>query len=78
MRAGDGAEASETGYTQVRGGPHGETTWNRYDNSETGDVQVGRLSRVEARQVLLADRVGCRLSLRGDYDGGKGEQGELE
>ena len=41
MAAGDGAAASETGNTQVSGGPYGGTTHDQYTRNEMGDVQVG-------------------------------------
>ena len=36
-----GTAASETGKTQVRVGPSGETTGYWYSGTETGDSQVG-------------------------------------
>ena len=41
MMVGDGAAALETSDAQVSGGPHGETTRDRYAGTETGDAQVG-------------------------------------
>ena len=39
--AGDREQAQETGDAQVSGGPRGETTQERYADTETGDAQVG-------------------------------------
>ena len=38
---GDGVAASETGNTQVRGGPRGEMTQDQYDGKGMGNAQVG-------------------------------------
>ena len=49
--------------------------WDRYDGTDTGDAQVGRLSHAEARRVVLADSSGGGISLRGNSNRGRGGQG---
>ena len=62
----EGAATLEKGDTLVSGGPHVETTWDRYAGTETGYSQVGRWSRAEARRAVMAYRAGGRISLRGE------------
>ena len=49
--------------------------WDRYDGTDTGDAQVGRLSHAEARRVVLADSSGGGISLRGNSNRWRGGQG---
>ena len=63
MMEGEGAATLEKGDTLVSGGPHVETTWDRYAGTETGYSQVGRWSRAEAQRAVLAYRAGGGISL---------------
>ena len=40
MMKGDGAAASETGDDKLSEGPCGETTWDWYSGTETGDARM--------------------------------------
>ena len=75
---GDGAAALETGDAQVSREPRGETTWDWYDGTDTGDAQVGGLSCADVQWEVLTYITGGILQLAGKTDGGRGGQGGRE
>ena len=62
------------GNPQVSGGTPGDTTYDKYVGTETGEAQVDGWSHVEVQHAVSLDRIGIWLSLEVKSNGGRGVQ----